>query len=290
MFRIGILGSDNSHALAFAKISNIPDENGDYLFPDIRVTAIYGHEKEQTEKVAKEGMIEFIAKKPEDMIGKVDAVMVVFRHGGLHAEYALPFIEAGIPTWIDKPFAISNEDAKKMIDAAKKNNTLLTGGSTLKYICDLKMLKNEVKNGCRVGKIRSAVMNFPATLTNEYGGIYFYGAHLAEMTLEAFGYDYISVIASEQDENVMAVIKYDRYQVMINFIPAAKEYCAILYGDNGILRREIDIAGCYLDGFEKFVSMLRTSTLPEPLENLYGSVALLNNIVKAYETGKVIKA
>jgi predicted dehydrogenase len=285
MYKIGIIGSDNSHADAFSKLVNLPDEkSGEYMFSDMKVTAIFGLEKERTEEMAEKGKIEFIAKTPDELMGKVDAVMVVFRHGDLHAEYALPFIEAGIPTWVDKPFAIKNEDAIKMIKAAEKNNTLLTGGSKLKYIYDVLMLKSEVQSGSRIGKVKSAVVNFPATLTNEYGGIYFYGPHLAEMTLAAFGYNARTVTASEKNENVLAVLKYDDYQVAMNFIPGSKEYFAILYGENGTIIREIDIAGCYVKGFEKFAEMLRTGKLPESFENLYTSVRLLNAVMEACET------
>lgn len=285
MYKIGIIGSDNSHAESFSRLVNVPDEkSGEYLFPDMRVTGIFGLEKERTEEVANNGKIEFIARNPEDLMDKVDAVMVVFRHGDLHAQYALPFIEACIPTWVDKPFAIRKEDALKMIESARINDTLLTGGSTLKYIYDVLMLKNEVQNGSRIGKVKSAVINFPATLKNEYGGIYFYGSHLAEMTLTAFGYDVRSVVASEKNENVIAVVKYDNYQVVMNFIPGSKENYVVLYGENGVIIGEIDISGCYIKGFEKFVQMLRTRKLPEPLDNLYASVNLLNAVVQSYNT------
>lgn len=155
MFKIGIIGSDNSHADAFPQLVNLPDKKtGEMLFPDFKVTSIFGLEKERTEQVAINGKIDEIVGKPEDMMGKVDAVMVVFRHGDLHAQYALPFIEAGIPTWLDKPFTIKNEDAKKVFEAASKKNTLVTGGSTVKYTYDVLMLKNAVENGSRIGSER----------------------------------------------------------------------------------------------------------------------------------------
>ena len=122
MFRIGILGSDNSHALAFAKLCNIQDTEGNYLYEDVRITAIYGKDddKKHTEEVAKEGRIEFIAEKPEDFFGKVDAVMVVFRRGSYHIPEILPFIEAGIPCWIDKPICKDISDVKLLENALKK--------------------------------------------------------------------------------------------------------------------------------------------------------------------------
>jgi predicted dehydrogenase len=290
MYNIGIVGSDNSHAEAFAKIVNIPDKmTGKLLYPDFKVTSIFGLEEERTKEVAKQGKIDFIVEKPEDMIGKVDAVMVVFRHGDLHIKYAIPFIEAGIPTWVDKPFTIKDKDAKKLIEASIKHNTLLTGGSTCKYIYDILMIKNAVENGNRIGKIKSAMLNFPATLENEYGGIYFYGAHLVEMTMTAFGYNPKSVMASENDGNVVAIVKYDSFQVTMNFIPDSKEYYAVVFGENGTMLRELDISGCYQRGFEKFVEMVRTKELPLPLENLYAPVELLNAVVKSYSTKTEIK-
>ncbi|NSW89352.1 MAG: Gfo/Idh/MocA family oxidoreductase [Firmicutes bacterium] len=289
MFRIGIIGSDNSHADAFSKLVNIPDpKTGEFLFPDCKITGIFGLEKKRTEEVAANGKIDFIAEKPEDLMDKVDAVMVVFRHGDLHAQYALPFIKAGIPTWIDKPFTIKNEDALSLINAAREHNTLLTGGSTCKYAYDVLMLKNAVEAGSRIGKIKSAVLNFPATLENEYGGIYFYGAHLAEMTMAAFGYNAKSVVANENNGSVIATVNYENYQVVMNFIPDSKEYYAIVYGEKGTMFREIDISFVYRLGFEKFVEMLRTKKLPMPLEHLYAPVALLNAVAESYKSKKEV--
>ncbi len=289
MYRIGIIGSDNSHAEIFSKLVNLPDEKtGAYRFPDLKVNIIFGLEEEQTRQVAEAGRIETIAKSPEEFFGKVDAVMVVFRHGDLHLPYAMPFVKAGIPTWIDKPFTIKTEDAAALIREAEQRGALLTGGSTCRYIHDLTALKNSIQNGSRIGKIRAAVMNFPATLENEYGGIYFYGAHLAEMAMEAFGYDAVSVVASENKGLVTAIVKYDEYQLTLNFIPGCKEYFAILYGENGTAFRELDITGCYIHGFVKFVEMLRSKSLPVPFKHFYAPVELLNAIRESYETGDEI--
>lgn len=287
MFRIGIIGSDNSHALAFAKLVNFPDEKtGNYLFPDCRVTGIFGQESTRTEEVASKGNIDYIAAKPEDLIGKIDAAMVVFRHGDLHLEYALPFVEKGIPVWIDKPFTIKNDDAKTLIEAAREHHTPITGGSTTKYTPDVMMAKNAIESSSsRIGRIKTAVMNFPAELENQYGGIYFYGPHLVEMTLQAFGYNPISVLASENNGCVAAIVQYENYQVTMNFIPDNHEYYAVLFGEKGTFIREIDITGSYLNGFEKFAGMLRTGEMPESFEHLYAPVELLNAVAESYKNG-----
>lgn len=286
MFRIGILGSDNSHAEIFSKLVNIPGPNNP--FEDMKVTCIFGLDEARTREVAGAGRVERIVGSPSEMMGNVDAVMAVFRHGDLHMKYALPFIEAGIPTWVDKPFAIRNEDARAMLEAAAGSGTLLTGGSTCRYIYDILALKNAYRNGSRAGKIGAAAMNFPATLENEYGGIYFYGAHLAEMAMEAFGYDAKFVVAAETNGMVSAMVKYDALQLVLNFLPDCKSYCAVLYGSEATVTREIDITGCYLKGFEQFAGMLRTGRAPLSPEQLYAPVELLNAIKESYETGDEI--
>ena len=92
MYRIGILGSENSHASAFSEIFNKPDENGAFKYPDCHVVAVGGHYPESNKEVFEKFGLDFIAEKPEDMLGKVDAVMVTARDGKFHPEVARPFV------------------------------------------------------------------------------------------------------------------------------------------------------------------------------------------------------
>lgn len=290
MLKIGIVGSDNSHAEAFSQLINLPNaKTGEYEYPDCKVVSIFGVEKERTEQVARDGKIETIVADPSEMIGKVDAVMIVFRHGGLHAKYAMPFLKAGIPVWLDKPFTISNEDAKEIIAVSKETGTILTGGSTCKFCYDILMLKNAVENGSSAGKIQSAMINFPAELVNEYGGLYFYGAHLAEMACAAFGYDMKSVVASKNGEDVCAVVKYDRYQIVLNFINGSvKNYCFVI-GDSGIITRELDISLAYRHGLDEYIKTLQNGgKIPVSHDKLYATVELLNAILESVETGREV--
>ena len=47
MFKIGIIGSENSHAMAFSEIFNLSGQ-----YDDIRVVAVYGEESEASQKIA----------------------------------------------------------------------------------------------------------------------------------------------------------------------------------------------------------------------------------------------
>ena len=137
MFRIGILGSENSHAMAFARIFN---KTHTAQYPDIRVTAIGGNYPEESRKIFEECGLELLAEKPEDMLGKVDAVMVTARDGAAHAAFARPFLEAGIPAFIDKPITRDPGEALALVKLAKEKGVPLVGGSSVKYAYDVRLM------------------------------------------------------------------------------------------------------------------------------------------------------
>jgi len=277
MIKIGILGSDNSHALAFAKLCNIPDENGKYAYDDIRITAIYGKDDdpEHTKQVATDGKIEFIAQKPEDFMGKVDAVMVVYRKGSYHVPEILPFINAGYPVWIDKPVSSSIEDIEKLREAVIKNNALVTGGSTAKYAPVITELKEKILSGI-YGKVTGVSFNFPGDLSSQYDGLYFYGPHNVEMMMGTLGYDVKSVNVTKLANNrFTAVVNYAECQAVLNYVPCVN-YFVTVFGDKKTDSVPLDTSTIYKEGFSRFAEMLHTKELPLSLEELVKPIYVLD--------------
>lgn len=292
MFRIGILGSDNSHALAFSKLCNIPDDNGQYLYDDVRIVAIYGNDDDpaHTKQVAEEGKIPLIAKTPNEFYGNVDAVMVVYRRGSLHIKDILPFVEKGYPVWIDKPIAVSIEDVKALRKAVEKNNTLITGGSTLKYNYDILTLQGQAQDKELLGDVKGGSLNFPGCLSNEYDGLFFYGSHLCEMCLSVFGYDIKSIYASAiNDGNIAVIAEYEDKQVMLQFFDAVNQYFVTVHGTKGSVTRQLDISIIYKLGFEQFVKMLRSQRMPLSFDELVKPVYMLNAIEQSIKKGVKIE-
>ena len=54
--------------------------------------------------------------------------------GGMHRQHVAPFLERGIPTFIDKPFARQYADAKAMVDKAVQTGTPLMSASILGHV------------------------------------------------------------------------------------------------------------------------------------------------------------
>ena len=50
----------------------------------------------ETQELAVQYSIPYIAEKPSDFLGKADAVMIMFRDGNKHLKAAMPFLEAGL--------------------------------------------------------------------------------------------------------------------------------------------------------------------------------------------------
>ena len=78
--------------MAFAKLIA-----GDPEYADIELAGVYGYDAEANKKLLDAGLTACAAEKPEDFLGKVDAIMVTARHGDLHYDYALPYIKEGVP-------------------------------------------------------------------------------------------------------------------------------------------------------------------------------------------------
>ncbi|MEA4831479.1 MAG: Gfo/Idh/MocA family oxidoreductase [Oscillospiraceae bacterium] len=282
MYRVGILGTENSHAMAFAKTMNTKNEKGEYNYPDFRVTALYALEKSPSEEIVKacpETEIKIVSS-PEEMLPLVDCVMVTSRHGKYHLPFAKPFIKAGMPCFIDKPVTISVEDTRELLALAAENKVPLIGGSGCKFSPELLEMKTEIAEG-KVGKLYSGIINFPAELESEYGGMYFYGSHLVEMAMTAFGSDILSVSAFASSEgHLTAVARYTKYDIILNFV-RNYQYIAIAYGAGGNIVKNPNIGGIYESEVKHFVDMIRTGKSAISTDDLVKPVYVLNAIEKS---------
>ena len=114
------------------------------------VTYVWTQNKSISEHIAKASKIENVCESMEDMIGNIDAVLLARDDGENHYEMALPFLKAGLPVFIDKPFALSVSDANKMIVAQQNENQIFTC-SSLRFAKEL-ILTGEEKN--TIGNIK----------------------------------------------------------------------------------------------------------------------------------------
>lgn len=284
-YRIGIIGTENFHAKAFSEQFNKPDAEGNFKYPDCRVTLVYGHYDDQNKLVA-ETYGARVAENIEEMVENVDAVMITARDGKFHAEFAKPFIKAGIPAFIDKPFTVDSAEAKELISLAKENNVPILAGSSLKFVDGVLKLKEAVNSS---EKVYGGCVSAPVAMDSEYSGFYFYASHLVEMTLEIFGYNPQKVSAVKTDKGVCANIFYDDFIVTNQFNDGLYKYGIMANLKEGVIFDSVDDSEAFKRECENFVNMLHTGKMTHTYQEYITPVFYMNAIKEAYETGKTVE-
>ena len=274
MIKIGMIGSDNSHALAFSKLANIDRVLGDRC----RVVGIWGAEADRTQEVAREGGIETIVENPAHLLDAVDLAVVVDRHGDLHAEHALPFLERGIPVCVDKPFAIELDDCQRMLAAARRSSAALTSFSALRYAPATDLLADEVE---QIGEIKAAHFAGPCDFESPYGGPFFYATHVVEVSLRLVGEDIATVAAKRHGKSVVVTVTWASGAIGTYSLlgDAAYHFHATLFGSKGMVAQEL-LGGdsAYAEALNRMVQMAETGEPPLTADQLLLPVTIIHAI------------
>jgi hypothetical protein len=139
--RLGIIGTDTSHVIAFAKILN--DESQPDHVAGARIVAAYkGGSKDikesagRVDKFAEELKTKWKVEFTSDiatLCRKVDAVLIESNDGRKHLEQAKAVIAAGKPMFIDKPLASTLEDARQIAKLAADAGVPWFSSSSLRF-------------------------------------------------------------------------------------------------------------------------------------------------------------
>jgi len=188
--RIGIIGLDTSHCIAFTKALNDPKAGPE--FAGYKVVAAYPTAGSSdlpasidriagfTEQVKQQGVE--IVGSIEALLNKVDVVILETVDGRKHLEQALPVIKAGKRIFIDKPVAASLKDALTIFEAAAKYNVPVFSSSSLRYIVGAK----EIGEG-KIGKVVGADTYGPARYEKTHPDLFWYGIHGIEALFTVMG-------------------------------------------------------------------------------------------------------
>ena len=81
------------------------------------------------EHVAKCSLIPHVVEKPTDVIGHVDAVVIATDMGSEHVERARPFVEAGVPVFVDKPMVDNEADLQTFVGWVADGKRIMSSSS-----------------------------------------------------------------------------------------------------------------------------------------------------------------
>lgn len=109
---------------------------GSVGIPGAKVTHLWTDDPAEAPPVAAAALIPNLLKRPEDAIGQVDAVVIATDDGSDHVRRARPFIEAGLPVFVDKPLATTLEELRTFIGWQRGGARLLSS-TGLRYAPEL---------------------------------------------------------------------------------------------------------------------------------------------------------
>lgn len=288
MLRIGIVGSESSHAMQFAKFFNLPNPaTGALRYEDIRVTAIWG-DPESAGQTAAQAQIPCIAETPEQMAEVVDAVMITSRRGSEHMAQVTPFLKKGMPLFVDKPFTSTPQEATAMAKAIEAAGCPVLGGSGCKYCENILEIKNEVARLTAENKLLTAMLHFPIMLDSPYDGFWFYSSHLVEMCMEIFGTDILSVQAMKADKAVVTNVLYPDFAVSLHFVTEVWKHTCVLVTEEGAKVLPISTADSLSREADRFARLLHRVDAGMTTEELVRPIRVIDAILRAAATERTI--
>lgn len=118
------------------KYLSLHDFPKDFLSDLGEVTHIWTQNEDISKSIASFSKINNIVKKPSDMIGEIDALLLARDDADQHYDIAKVFVENRIPVFIDKPLAYSINDAKKILSI--NSESLIYSCSSMRYAKEFK--------------------------------------------------------------------------------------------------------------------------------------------------------
>jgi predicted dehydrogenase len=188
--RAGIIGCDTSHVVAFTQLINAPDATGPAA--DVEIVAAFpgGSDDLPASRNRIAGFVEKlrdarveIVDSIDDLLAKVDVVLLESVDGRKHLEQATPVFAAGKPVFIDKPLAGSLVDAVRIARLAEQDHSPWFSSSALRFSTPASKLKNSAK----IGKLTGCAVFSPCELEPHHPDLFWYGVHGVESLYAIMG-------------------------------------------------------------------------------------------------------
>jgi hypothetical protein len=266
MIRLGILDFDTSHCVEFTKRLNHQAIAEEQWVQGARVVIGYpgtsriAPQLVPTYRKEMERLGISMAARPEDMIGKVDGMLIESQEGGVHYQRARPFLEAGIPCFVDKPLSCSVADAIRLIELAEKKNVPIFSSSSLRYAPDLvQLLSNK-----EYGEVLGAISFGPAMLHEYNPGLFHYGIHPVELlyTLMGSGCKHVCCTHNKDVDVVTGEWKGGRIGTVRGIRSGASAYGCVVFTEHKVQTITVDTRFIYRELLKKIVEMFTTRRSP----------------------------
>ncbi len=239
--RIGIIGLDTSHAVAFTKLFNDPKATGDLA--DMKVVAgypggspdlpaSYQRVEKYTKTLREQFGLEIVDSIPK-LLEKVDVVLLESVDGRPHLKQVKPVFAAKKPVFIDKPVAGSLVDAIEIFERAKRAGVPCFSSSSLRFNPGFQELLNNPK----VGRVVGCDAYSPCPIEEHHPDLFWYGVHGVESLYTLMGTGCVTVTRAytEGTDFVVGVWKDGRIGTFRGIRQGPHRYGVKVFGEKAIV-------------------------------------------------------
>jgi predicted dehydrogenase len=240
---------------------------------NVKVTHIWTQDRALSQHVSKAAMIENVCDDMDDMIGKVDAVLLARDDPENHRQMAQPFIDAGVPLFIDKPLAFSRDDLDyftKKVDEGK----FIMSCSAMRYSAGAQSQRDQL---AAIGEVKLAVAVGAKDLRK-------YAVHYLEGMIAFLGDPKVrSVQHISQSGKDILYLEFD--SGMLATVHVFKEVVAgelNIYGSRGVVN--VNHGGAYVCFRAQLIEAVRSFREGKPRLDYAKTHNVINALVGARES------
>ncbi|MCB1122085.1 MAG: Gfo/Idh/MocA family oxidoreductase [Verrucomicrobiae bacterium] len=275
-FRVGMIGLDTSHVVAFTKSFN--EVGGADHVAGAKVVAAFkggspdiANSYERIDGFTKTLVENYGVKlydSIEEMCKHVDAVLLESVDGRPHLEQVIPVFKAGLPVFIDKPIAGSLKDAITIYQLSKKYDVPCWSSSSLRFDPGIAEVAT-----ADIGELKGVISYGPATLEEHHPDLFWYGIHPTEALFTVMGTGVKTVSRTFTPDNDVITGLWDSGKVGVLYAirNSKTDYGLTAFGTKKIF--QVTRRGKYTQMLEEIVQFYRTRVAPVPLEDtieIYG--------------------
>lgn len=285
MITIGMIGADSSHTESYTSLVNLP---GAPLFGRGKVVKLWGEDQSQAQAKAAQCQIPQVVSTPAEAIEGVDLVMICNRYGDDHPSHARLALQAGKPTFVDKPFAHDFADVRSLVQLAEQRGAPLMSCSAIRYSVEVLELQEQLPS---FGALNGAITSGPAAGDIPHPRAkhpFFYGIHPADLLQTLLGPGAEAVTTRRTGRGDVGLVHYpDGRQGVINlFQKSPSLYHGAVFGETGWAQVDIrDFTAFYRETLSRILGMAETGKAPFPATWIVEVMGILTALIRSAEQG-----
>lgn len=277
-------GYDPAQLEAHAGEGKFPFNPVERKFEGVRAVKIWDPVREAAEHLAAIVGIDEVCDSPEQCTQDVDAVIIPDDGSGSQYRYAVAALEQGLPTFCDKPLAMTAREAKQIAQVAKDHGAPFMSASSLRFVPDIVALRQEVEAGA-FGDVNLATVAGG-------GDPIWYGIHALSLAYGVFPPGAVSCLNVGVPDRNEVRVRYENGRDVIMMVGQPPQMCGgyqiNLYGTRGWKSVTPNLADLYVYLMQRFIALVREGEVSVPIDEEVEVIAVLEAGVRSLAEGREV--